>query len=72
MFKDISKRQTVLDLITNARKITNFIYNHVLTYENAKGLWWRYCAFEGNKICDKLHRPRKSSKKEGSFEKNLY
>ena len=28
MFEDISKRQTVLDLITNAKKITNFIYNH--------------------------------------------
>ena len=28
MFEDISKRQTILDLITNARKITNFIYNH--------------------------------------------
>ena len=28
MFKDISKRESVFDLITNARKITNFIYNH--------------------------------------------
>ena len=28
MFEDISKRESVLDLITNARKITNFIYNH--------------------------------------------
>ena len=28
MFEDIGKRENVLDLITNARKITNFIYNH--------------------------------------------
>ena len=28
MFEDNGKRPTVLDLITNARKITNFIYNH--------------------------------------------
>ena len=28
MFEDISKRESVFDLITNARKITNFIYNH--------------------------------------------
>ena len=28
MFEDISKRESVLDLITNARKITNFTYNH--------------------------------------------
>ena len=28
MIEDIGKRESVLDLITNARKITNFIYNH--------------------------------------------
>ena len=28
MFKDIGKRESVSDFITNARKITNFIYNH--------------------------------------------
>ena len=28
MFEDIGKRATVLELITNALKITNFIYNH--------------------------------------------
>ena len=28
MFEDISKRENVFDLITNARKITNFIYNY--------------------------------------------
>ena len=28
MFEDIAKRATVLELITNARKMTNFIYNH--------------------------------------------
>ena len=28
MFGDIGKRESVLDLIINARKITNFIYNH--------------------------------------------
>ena len=28
MFEDISKRESLFDLITNARKITNFIYNH--------------------------------------------
>ena len=28
MSEDIVKRTTVLELITNARKITNFIYNH--------------------------------------------
>ena len=28
MFEDIGKRESVLDLIINARKITNFIYNH--------------------------------------------
>ena len=28
MFEDIGKRESVLDLITNAQKITNFIYNH--------------------------------------------
>ena len=28
MFEDIGKRATVSELITNARKITNFIYNH--------------------------------------------
>ena len=28
MFEDIGKRESVFDLITNARKTTNFIYNH--------------------------------------------
>ena len=28
MFEDIGKRESVFDLISNARKITNFIYNH--------------------------------------------
>ena len=28
MFEDIGKRESVFDLITNARKITNFIYNY--------------------------------------------
>ena len=28
MFEDIGKRATILELITDARKITNFIYNH--------------------------------------------
>ena len=28
MFEDIGKRQSVADVITKARKITNFIYNH--------------------------------------------
>ena len=28
MFEDIAKRDTVSELITNARKMTNFIYNH--------------------------------------------
>ena len=28
MFEDIGKQESVSDLITNARKITNFIYNH--------------------------------------------
>ena len=28
MFEDIGKRESVLGLITNARNITNFIYNH--------------------------------------------
>ena len=28
MFEDIAKRATFSELITNARKITNFIYNH--------------------------------------------
>ena len=28
MFEDIGKRATVLELITNAGKITDFIYNH--------------------------------------------
>ena len=28
MFEDIGKRESVLSLITNARKIINFIYNH--------------------------------------------
>ena len=28
MFEDIGRRESVLDLITNARKITNFICNH--------------------------------------------
>ena len=28
MFEDIGKRESVFDLITNARKIINFIYNH--------------------------------------------
>ena len=28
MFEDIGKRESALDFITNARKITNFIHNH--------------------------------------------
>ena len=66
MFEDIGKRESVLDLLTNARKITNFIYNHgcLLACKNEKGLWWRYCVSRGNKICDKLHCPNKSSKKD--------
>ena len=28
MFEDIGKRESVFDLITNAQKIANFIYNH--------------------------------------------
>ena len=39
--------------------------------ENEKGLWWRYCASKGNKICNKLHSPRKSSKKRDDL-KNIF
>ena len=28
MYEDIGKRATILELITNSHKITNFIYNH--------------------------------------------
>ena len=28
IFEDISKRPNVIDVINNAHKITNFIYNH--------------------------------------------
>ena len=28
MFEDIEKRPSVVEVISNARKITNFIYNH--------------------------------------------
>ena len=28
MFEDIGNRESIFDLITNARKIANFIYNH--------------------------------------------
>ena len=28
IFEDIGKRPSVIDVINNARKITNFIYNH--------------------------------------------
>ena len=24
----------------------------LIAYNNEKGLWWRYCAFRGNKICN--------------------
>ena len=45
MFEDIGKRDCVTELIMNARKITNFIYNHgCLLVKNEKGLWWRYHA----------------------------
>ena len=40
MFEDIGKRESVFDLITYARKITNFIYNHgwlVATMRNVCG-----------------------------------
>ena len=59
MFEDIGKRESVFNLITNAQKITNFIYNHgwLIGCNNKEGLWWRYCASRGNKICDKLHHP---------------
>ena len=55
MFEDIGKRATVLELITNARKITNFIYNH------------DWLLAKMRKVCggDIVHRPRKSTKKEG-------
>ena len=66
MFEDIGKRDTVSELITNAHKITNFIYNHGWLLAKVR----KVCGgdierLRGNKICDKLHRPRKSSKKEG-------
>ena len=32
-------------------------------------MWGRYCASGGNKICDKLHRPRESSKKRADLKK---
>ena len=40
MFEDIGKRESVFNLITNARKITNFIYNHgwlIATMKNVCG-----------------------------------
>ena len=37
--------------------------------QNEKGVWWRYYASRGNKIYDKLHRPRKSSKKRADLKK---
>ena len=36
MFEDIGKRTTVLELITNVQKITNFIYNHGWLLEKMK------------------------------------
>ena len=39
MFEDIAKRATVLELITNARKITNFIYNHGWLLEKVRKVY---------------------------------
>ena len=36
MFEDIGKRTTVLEMITNVQKITNFIYNHGWLLEKMK------------------------------------
>ena len=57
MFEDIAKRPTVSELITNARKSPTSSTIMVVACESEKGLWWRYCASGGNKICNKLHRP---------------
>ena len=68
MFEDIGKRESVFDLITNARKITNFIYNHgwlVATMRNVCGgdiVRPRATRFATNYIA-----PSKSSKKEEDF-----
>ena len=41
-FEDIGKRPSIAEVISNAQKITNFIYNHGCT--NEKVLWWRHCS----------------------------
>ncbi|RVW20930.1 hypothetical protein CK203_109617 [Vitis vinifera] len=36
IFEDIGKRPSVIEVINNARKITNFIYNHACTFSRCK------------------------------------
>ena len=58
MFEDIGQRESVSNLITNARKITNFIYNHGWLVATMRKVCGGDIVCPGkNKICDKLHLP---------------
>ena len=73
MFEDIGRRANRFGINYQCTQNHQLhLQSWLVACENEKGLWWRYCVSGGNKICDKLHRPRKSSKKEDRFEEDLY
>ena len=70
IFEYIGKRAIILELITNERKITNFIYNHGwLLAKMRKVCGGDIVRPRGNKIYDKLHYLRKSSKRRANLKK---
>ena len=66
IFEDIGKRATVSELITNARKITNFIYNHGwLLAKMRKDCGGDIVRLGETRFATNYIALRKSSKKEG-------
>ena len=64
MFEDISKKSYFFGIDHQCIKDHQlYLQSWLVVCENEKGLWWRYRASEDNKIYNKLHRLRKSSKK---------
>ena len=73
MFEDIGKKTSVADLITKARKITNFIYNHSWLLTHMRKVCGGDIVRPGaTKICNQLYSPRQSFEKESKLEESVY
>ena len=73
IFEDIGKKLSVIDVINNARKITNFIYNHGWLLAQMR----KYCGGdiirpEATRFTTNYIALDSLLKKNGSFEKIVY